>query len=61
MPTVRRGPKHKPPDELRVLVAVRLPPAAAEQLRAVALATRRSQSDVISAALERYAAEECSQ
>lgn len=47
----RSGPKPKPPEELRVLVAVRLPPAAVDQLRALATVLDMSQSDVIAGAL----------
>lgn len=47
----KRGPKPKPPDELRTLVAVRLPPAVVEQLKALAVVLDLSQSDVIAAAL----------
>ena len=45
--------KPLPSGERRVLVAVRLPPAAVEQLQALALSTGQSQSDVIAAALAR--------
>lgn len=43
--------KPLPDEERRVLVAVRLPPAAVEQLRALALVLGQSQSDVIVGAL----------
>lgn len=53
-PRAKSGPKPLPPEERRVLVAVRLPPASAERLRALALATGDSQSDVIAHALDLY-------
>ena len=40
--------------ERRVSVAVRLPPATAARLRALADLTDESQADVVVAALERY-------
>jgi uncharacterized protein with PhoU and TrkA domain len=50
------GAKPLPAGEHRVLVAVRLPPASAALLRALADLTGESQADVLVAALERYEA-----
>lgn len=52
-----RGPGRPPiaAKDRRVLVAMRLPPAAYERLRALSEALDVSQSDVVTAALEVYA------
>lgn len=50
------GAKSLPAGEHRVPVAVRLPPASAALLRALAELTGESQADVVAAALERYEA-----
>lgn len=43
-----------PPESRRVLVAMRLPPSAVEQMRAIAHELGVSQSDAVAAALELY-------
>lgn len=47
-------PSLPPARERRVQVAMRLPPAAVEALRRLALLSGASQSDVVAAALEHY-------
>ena len=44
--------KAKPPSELRVVVAVRLPPASRDLLRSLASSMGKSQADVIASLLE---------
>lgn len=48
------GAKPLPAEQHRVAVTVRLPPASAALLRALADLTGESQGDVLVAALERY-------
>jgi hypothetical protein len=50
------GAKPKPPEQLRVRVEVRLPPAAAEALRRLQLLSGDSQANIVAAALEAYEA-----